>query len=146
MLGIFAVNQNVLIDRDQLLKEVWESEGIFTGRSLECVMRRKRRISSNHPKSPTRKFCKPQDFRCVFCLYIFQILLSLTLEFTYPESLEKRIVDFGKSMPIAKAHARPAASALTKTSTLNAGWRVRISVDLKVEITIPAITELMAIH
>lgn len=35
LLAIFAGRQNQLISREELLKKVWEDEGVFTGRSLD---------------------------------------------------------------------------------------------------------------
>jgi DNA-binding winged helix-turn-helix (wHTH) protein len=43
LLGIFAANQNQLIDRNRLLAEVWENEGVFTGRSLDMFVSRLRK-------------------------------------------------------------------------------------------------------
>jgi hypothetical protein len=43
LLGIFAASQNQLIDRNRLLAEVWESEGVFTGRSLDMFVSKLRK-------------------------------------------------------------------------------------------------------
>jgi DNA-binding winged helix-turn-helix (wHTH) protein len=60
LLGIFAANQNQVIERDRLLKEVWEDEGVFVvGRSLDVFVSKLRkklqgdeaiRITSIHGK------------------------------------------------------------------------------------------------
>ncbi|RYU97724.1 winged helix-turn-helix domain-containing protein [Emticicia agri] len=60
LLGIFATNQNQVIERDRLLKEVWEDEGVFVvGRSLDVFVSKLRkklqgdesiRITSIHGK------------------------------------------------------------------------------------------------
>jgi hypothetical protein len=47
LLRIFANNQNKLIERDALLKEVWEDEGVFTGRSLDVFISRLRKKLQN---------------------------------------------------------------------------------------------------
>jgi DNA-binding winged helix-turn-helix (wHTH) protein len=49
LLSIFAANQNQLIDRDRLLKEVWENEGVFTGRSLDVFISKLRKKLSHDP-------------------------------------------------------------------------------------------------
>lgn len=43
LLRIFATQPNQLIERDRLLKEVWEDEGVFTGRSLDVFISRLRK-------------------------------------------------------------------------------------------------------
>lgn len=43
ILKIFASRQNETIERDQLLKEVWEDEGVFVGRSLDVFVSRLRK-------------------------------------------------------------------------------------------------------
>ncbi len=47
LLEIFATQQNQLIERDRLLKEVWENDGIFTDRSLDMFVSRLRKILKN---------------------------------------------------------------------------------------------------
>lgn len=49
LLGMFADNPNQLIDRDHLLKEVWENEGVFTGRSLDMFISKLRKKLSKDP-------------------------------------------------------------------------------------------------
>ncbi|WPP48449.1 helix-turn-helix domain-containing protein [Catalinimonas niigatensis] len=49
LLRIFASRQNQLIERDRLLKEVWEDEGVFTGRSLDVFVSRLRKKLQNDP-------------------------------------------------------------------------------------------------
>lgn len=43
LLGILAASPNQLIDRHHLLKEVWENEGVITGRSLDVFVSRLRK-------------------------------------------------------------------------------------------------------
>lgn len=43
LLGILAASPNQLIDRNHLLKEVWENEGVITGRSLDVFVSRLRK-------------------------------------------------------------------------------------------------------
>lgn len=44
LLSIFAANQNQVIERDRLLKEVWEDEGVFVvGRSLDVFVSKLRK-------------------------------------------------------------------------------------------------------
>ena len=44
LLSIFATNQNQVIERDRLLKEVWEDEGVFVvGRSLDVFVSKLRK-------------------------------------------------------------------------------------------------------
>jgi hypothetical protein len=43
LLKIFAAEPNQLIERDRLLKEVWEDEGVFTGRSLDVFISKLRK-------------------------------------------------------------------------------------------------------
>ena len=43
ILSIFAARPNEIIERDQLLKEVWEDEGVFVGRSLDVFVSRLRK-------------------------------------------------------------------------------------------------------
>jgi len=43
LLKIFAANQNEIIGRDRLLKEVWEDDGVFVGRSLDVFVSKLRK-------------------------------------------------------------------------------------------------------
>jgi DNA-binding winged helix-turn-helix (wHTH) protein len=43
LLKIFASAPNEVIDRDQLMKQVWEDEGVFVGRSLDVFVSRLRK-------------------------------------------------------------------------------------------------------
>ncbi len=43
LLKVFASAPNVVIDRDQLMKQVWEDEGVFVGRSLDVFVSRLRK-------------------------------------------------------------------------------------------------------
>jgi hypothetical protein len=43
LLQVFAARTNEVIDRDQLLKEVWEDEGVITGRSLDMFVSKLRK-------------------------------------------------------------------------------------------------------
>ncbi len=38
-----AANQNQAMERDQLLKEVWEDDGVFVGRSLDVFISKLRK-------------------------------------------------------------------------------------------------------
>jgi hypothetical protein len=49
LLEIFAAQQNQLIERDRLLKEVWEDDGIFTARSLDVFVSKLRKKLKNDP-------------------------------------------------------------------------------------------------
>jgi hypothetical protein len=49
LLRIFAAQPNQLITRDQLLKEVWENEGVFTGRSLDMFISKLRKKLKSDP-------------------------------------------------------------------------------------------------
>ncbi len=49
LLEIFATQQNQLIERDRLLKEVWEDDGIFTARSLDMFVSKLRKKLKNDP-------------------------------------------------------------------------------------------------
>jgi hypothetical protein len=49
LLEIFAAQQNQLIERDRLLKEVWEDDGIFTARSLDMFVSKLRKKLKNDP-------------------------------------------------------------------------------------------------
>jgi DNA-binding winged helix-turn-helix (wHTH) protein len=43
LLAILSARPNELISRDQLLKEVWENDGVFTGRSLDMFISKLRK-------------------------------------------------------------------------------------------------------
>ena len=43
LLKLFAENPNQVLDRDELLKKVWEDEGVFVGRSLDMFVSRLRK-------------------------------------------------------------------------------------------------------
>ncbi len=43
LLKVFASSPNEVIDRDQLMKQVWEDEGVFVGRSLDVFVSRLRK-------------------------------------------------------------------------------------------------------
>ena len=43
LLSVLAANQNQPIERDQLLKEVWEDDGVFVGRSLDVFISKLRK-------------------------------------------------------------------------------------------------------
>lgn len=47
LLGILAAAQNQLISRDELLKKVWEDDGVFTGRSLDMFISKLRKKLRN---------------------------------------------------------------------------------------------------
>lgn len=47
LLRIFAAEPNSLIERNRLLKEVWEDEGVFTGRSLDMFISKLRKKLKN---------------------------------------------------------------------------------------------------
>ncbi len=47
LLRIFAAEPNRLIERDRLLKDVWEDEGVFTGRSLDVFISKLRKKLRN---------------------------------------------------------------------------------------------------
>jgi hypothetical protein len=49
LLEIFASQPNQLIERDRLLKEVWEDDGIFTARSLDMFVSKLRKKLKNDP-------------------------------------------------------------------------------------------------
>ena len=49
VLGILAAACNQLVSRDQLLKEVWEDEGVFTGRSLDMFISKLRKKLKDDP-------------------------------------------------------------------------------------------------
>jgi len=43
ILNVLSVNRNQAIDRDQLMKEVWEDEGVIVGRSLDVFVSKLRK-------------------------------------------------------------------------------------------------------
>ncbi|MGC4022254.1 MAG: winged helix-turn-helix domain-containing protein [Cyclobacteriaceae bacterium] len=49
LLEIFATQQNQLIERDRLLKEVWEDDGVFTARSLDMFVSKLRKKLKSDP-------------------------------------------------------------------------------------------------
>jgi hypothetical protein len=49
LLSIFAAKQNQLISREELLKKVWEDDGVFTGRSLDMFISKLRKKFKNDP-------------------------------------------------------------------------------------------------
>ncbi len=49
LLAIFAAQQNQLIGREELLKKVWEDDGVFTGRSLDMFISKLRKKLKNDP-------------------------------------------------------------------------------------------------
>jgi DNA-binding response OmpR family regulator len=49
LLSIFASRLNLMIDRNQLLKEGWEDEGVITGRSLDVYVSKLRKKLEKDP-------------------------------------------------------------------------------------------------
>lgn len=49
LLKLFAENANMLLLRDRLLKEVWEDEGVITGRSLDMFVSKLRKKLHHDP-------------------------------------------------------------------------------------------------
>jgi hypothetical protein len=49
LLSILAARQNELISREQLLKKVWEDDGVFTGRSLDMFISKLRKKLRDDP-------------------------------------------------------------------------------------------------
>lgn len=47
LLKIFALHPNQTVDRDRLLKEVWEDDGVFVGRSLDVFVSKLRKKLQN---------------------------------------------------------------------------------------------------
>ena len=43
LLALFASQQNEILERDHLLKEIWEDEGVFVGRSLDMFVSKLRK-------------------------------------------------------------------------------------------------------
>jgi DNA-binding response OmpR family regulator len=50
LLHVFANTQQEMIDRDQLMKEVWEDEGVIVGRSLDMFVSKLRRKLQADPR------------------------------------------------------------------------------------------------
>ena len=50
LLYVFANTQQELIDRDQLMKEVWEDEGVIVGRSLDMFVSKLRKKLHADPR------------------------------------------------------------------------------------------------
>lgn len=50
LLLVFAKNQQEVIDRDQLMKEVWEDEGVIVGRSLDMFVSKLRKKLQADPR------------------------------------------------------------------------------------------------
>lgn len=50
ILSIFASHPNEILGRDDLLKEVWENEGVFVGRSLDVFVSKLRKKLLSDPK------------------------------------------------------------------------------------------------
>ena len=50
LLYVFANAQLELIDRDQLMKEVWEDEGVIVGRSLDMFVSKLRKKLQADPR------------------------------------------------------------------------------------------------
>ena len=50
LLRLLCQHPNKLLERDFLLKEVWEDEGIFVGRSLDVFISRLRKLLKNDTK------------------------------------------------------------------------------------------------
>ncbi|NOT76199.1 MAG: winged helix-turn-helix transcriptional regulator [Cyclobacteriaceae bacterium] len=50
LLTILSANLNSLVERDYLLKEIWENEGVITGRSLDVFVSKLRKKLSNDPE------------------------------------------------------------------------------------------------
>ncbi len=49
LLSILAARKNDLISREELLKKVWEDDGVFTGRSLDMFISKLRKKFKNDP-------------------------------------------------------------------------------------------------
>jgi hypothetical protein len=49
LLNVFASTPNEVIDRNQLMKQVWEDEGVFVGRSLDVFVSRLRKKLQSAP-------------------------------------------------------------------------------------------------
>jgi hypothetical protein len=50
ILSIFASHPNEILNRDDLLKEVWENEGVFVGRSLDVFVSKLRKKLHSDPR------------------------------------------------------------------------------------------------
>ena len=49
LLRLFASHQNEVLERDRLLKEIWEDEGVFVGRSLDMFVSKLRKKLMQDP-------------------------------------------------------------------------------------------------
>jgi hypothetical protein len=49
LLALFAKNPNKVLDRDFILKSVWEDEGVIVGRSVDVFVSRLRKMLANEP-------------------------------------------------------------------------------------------------
>lgn len=49
LLTLFASHQNEMLERDRLLKEIWEDEGVFVGRSLDMFVSKLRKKLTQDP-------------------------------------------------------------------------------------------------
>jgi hypothetical protein len=49
LLTLFAAHQNEILERDRLLKEIWEDEGVFVGRSLDMFVSKLRKKLQQDP-------------------------------------------------------------------------------------------------
>ena len=47
LLQLFCAHKNELLDRDYILKQVWEDEGVLVGRSVDVFVSRLRKIMKN---------------------------------------------------------------------------------------------------
>ncbi len=50
ILQLLSANPNEIVSRDQLLKEIWEDDGVFTGRSLDMFVSKLRKKLKPAPK------------------------------------------------------------------------------------------------
>jgi DNA-binding response OmpR family regulator len=50
LLNVFANAQQEIIDRDQLMKQVWEDEGVIVGRSLDMFVSKLRKKLQADPR------------------------------------------------------------------------------------------------
>jgi DNA-binding response OmpR family regulator len=49
LLKLFATNTNRILERDYILRVVWEDEGIFVGRSVDVFVSRLRKMLAEDP-------------------------------------------------------------------------------------------------
>lgn len=49
LLNLFVLNKNQILERDSILKSVWEDEGIIVGRSVDVFVSRLRKLLQNDP-------------------------------------------------------------------------------------------------